>query len=209
MKENNVRNKKTVAFYLSLALCIIIAAAITVATVLTINARNAGPTIDADDKIDDKNEDNDNENKNNPVDTSSKYEFILPVKEVSTIIGYTFYKNQTLDCFHFHEGVDFAGDVGDEVMAVLDGTVESITTRNVLDGTVITLSHENGIKTSYTFVNVKEGLAVGDSVNRGDVISTIAEPDGSEYKDGAHLHFEVFKDGTKVDPELYLDISEK
>jgi len=71
--------------------------------------------------------------------------------------------------------------------------VESITTGSVLDGTVITLSHENGIKTSYTFVDVKEGLAVGDNVARGDVIATIAEPDGSEYKDGAHLHFEVFK----------------
>lgn len=205
-QRNEEQTRKSLAFYLSLALCIIIIAAITVATVLTVNNKKANESIDSGNQQEGENNDEKDENH---VDTSSKYEFILPVEQVDVITGYTFYKNQTLDCFHFHGGIDFAGEVGENVIAVLDGVVESITTGSVLDGTVITLSHENGIKTSYTFVDVKEGLAVGDNVARGDVIATIAEPDGSEYKDGAHLHFEVFKNGENVDPETYLEINEK
>lgn len=206
MKERNAeQTKKTLAFYLSLALTIVIIATITVATVLTMKSKN-DLAIDVGNQTD-KEQDGDKDDE--PVDSSSKYEFILPVENVNVITGYVFYKNQTLDCFHLHEGVDFACEVGENVVAVLDGVVESITTGSVLDGTVIVLSHENDVKTAYTYVNAVDGLKVGDTVNRGDVIATVAEPDGSEYKDGAHLHFEVFKNGTKVDPETYLEITEK
>ena len=41
------------------------------------------------------------------------------------------------------------------------------------------------------------------------VIATVAEANGNEYKDGAHLHFEITKDGTVVDPATYLTLEEK
>ena len=142
-------------------------------------------------------------------DVSSSYEFIAPVAQVDVINDYTFYHNTTLDCYHFHTGLDMSGEVGTEVMACLDGTVESITVGDVLDGTKVTLSHANGVKTCYYFIDAAETLKVGDTVSRGDVIGTIAQPAGSEYKDGAHLHFEVYKDGAVADPNDYLDIAEK
>ena len=50
---------------------------------------------------------------------------------------------------------------------------------------------------------------MGDKVEKGEVIATVAEATGNEYKDGAHLHFEVRKDGKTVDPAEYLTMEEK
>jgi murein DD-endopeptidase MepM/ murein hydrolase activator NlpD len=145
----------------------------------------------------------------NNTNVSVKYEFIAPIDSVDLINSYTFYKNNTLDYYHFHTGLDFAAEEGTEVFACMDGTVESITTGDLLDGTVITILHDNGVKTVYKFIDAKEGLSEGDSVKQGQVIGTIAQANGSEYKDGAHLHFEVYSDGKTANPEDYLDISAK
>ena len=59
------------------------------------------------------------------------------------------------------------------------------------------------------FVTEKEGLTVGQTVKKGDVIATVAEPTGNEYKDGAHLHFEVLENGKSVDPTKHLTLEEK
>jgi murein DD-endopeptidase MepM/ murein hydrolase activator NlpD len=61
----------------------------------------------------------------------------------------------------------------------------------------------------YRFVNQVENLKVGDQVGKGQVVATVAEANGSEYKDGAHLHFEILKDGASVDPSIYLTLEEK
>ena len=52
-------------------------------------------------------------------------------------------------------------------------------------------------------------MKVGDSVEKGQVIATVAEPTGNEYKDGAHLHFEITANGVQVDPTTYLTLEEK
>ena len=100
-------------------------------------------------------------------------------------------------------------EVGAEVFAVEAGVVESIYKDDLLLGTEIVVSHEGGLKSVYRFVTEAEGLKVGDSVKKGDVIATVAEPTGNEYKDGAHLHFEITKQGTNVDPTEYLTLEEK
>jgi murein DD-endopeptidase MepM/ murein hydrolase activator NlpD len=61
----------------------------------------------------------------------------------------------------------------------------------------------------YDYIEVREDLKVGDEVEKGEEIGTIAAPTGNEYKDGAHLHFEVWKDGKSVDPNTYFDGEEK
>ena len=57
-------------------------------------------------------------------------------------------------------------------------------------------------------VAVKEAIP-HSKVKKGDVIATVAEANGKEYKDGPHLHFEVFENNATVDPAKYLTFEEK
>ncbi|MBQ5929800.1 MAG: M23 family metallopeptidase, partial [Clostridia bacterium] len=145
---------------------------------------------------------------NKPVGGESEG-MAMPVSAVAVGNDYGFYHNKTLNNYYEHTGVDFTAEVGTEVFAVDAGVVESIYKEDLLLGTQIVVAHENGVKSVYRFVNEKEGLKVGDSVAKGDVIATVAEPTGNEYKDGAHLHFEITVDGKSVDPAAYLTLEEK
>jgi peptidase M23B len=218
MKEQepkNTKNKKLLTYYLILGACILVIAAIAVAVTLSITLGGNDMTLDDGndqtiDGDDDKDDEDDGDDDDDDVeDTTGDMTFLMPVEEVNAINSYGFYHNTTLDKYYLHTGIDFGGEAGSDVFAALDGTVESITTDPLLMGTTITLSHENGLKTVYTFVEAAEGLKAGDKVEKGDVIATVAEAMGQEYKDGAHLHFEVFLNGEAVDPEEYLDIDGK
>ncbi len=133
----------------------------------------------------------------------------LPVATVNVCNDYGFYHNKTLNCYYEHEGIDFTAEVGAEVRAVKDGVVESIFRDDVLLGTEIVVDHGDGMKTLYRFVDADENLTVGAKVKKGDVIATVAEANGNEYKDGAHLHFEITVSGENVDPALHLTLEEK
>lgn len=208
-QEQKPKNKKLLTYYLILGACILIIAAVAVAVTLSLTLGGNDMTVDGgNDQTDDGGTDNPDDG-GDATDTDGDTTFLIPVSEANALNSYGFYHNTTLDKYYFHTGIDFAGEAGDEVYAALDGTVESITTDPLLMGTTITLAHENGLKTVYTFVEAADGLEVGETVEKGDVIATVAEAMGQEYKDGAHLHFEVFLNGEAVDPETYLEISEK
>ncbi len=207
-QQSKPKNKKQLTYYLILGACILVIAAVTLAVTLSLTLKKDDIQLDADQTQDDGGDDEDRDD-GDAADTAGDNTFGMPVTAVNALNGYGFYHNTTLDKYYLHAGIDFAGETGDEVFAALDGTVESIVTDARLMGTTITLSHENGLKTAYTFVDALEGLEAGDAVKKGDVIATVAEPMGQEYKDGAHLHFEVFLNGSAVDPGQYLDIDGK
>ena len=134
---------------------------------------------------------------------------MMPVETVAIVNDYGFYHNKTLNNYYEHKGVDFSAEVGTEVLAVQDGVIESIYRDDILTGTEITVDHGDGVKTVYRFVTAREDLTVGAEVKRGECIATVAEATGEEYKDGAHLHFEVRKEGQTIDPAVYLTFEEK
>lgn len=184
--------KKILLYYLILAACILVAAAITVGVVFAVKG-NRNLTIE----------------KPEPVDTSSKYEFITPVKDVELLKAHVFAYDKTMDWYCLHEGMDFIAEAGTEVLAAVDGEIAEIELNDDLYGSVITIKHAGGIETVYKFVTPVSGLKKGDTVNRGDVIATVAPFKGVEHEDGDHLHFEVFKDGEVADPDDYLFIISK
>ncbi len=134
---------------------------------------------------------------------------IMPIETVALGSDYGFYYNQTLNSYYEHAGVDFMAEVGTEVLAAEDGTIESIYKDDLLSGTEIVVNHGNGLKTVYRFVTEAANVKVGDKVKKGEIIATVAEANGDEYKDGAHLHFEVLKNNQNVDPTTYLTLEEK
>ena len=203
--------KKIVAYYLILAACILVVAAITVSVVFAVN-KNRDITVDTPNDVvdsDDKNDNNDDDKKPPIVDTSTATEFISPVSNVVLMRDMAFFHNATLKNYYEHCGYDFSGEVGDEIYSVVDGKVIEIYTEDMLDGGVVKIEHANGVNTVYKFINPASTLKVGDTISRGTVIGTIAEPCGNEKNDGAHLHFEVYKNGALCDPSNFLDYNNK
>ena len=148
------------------------------------------------------------EGDNKPV-VSVPEGMVLPIAEATAGHDYGFYHNQTLDNYYVHKGVDFMASAGTQVVAVEDGVIESIYKDDILLGTEITVAHENGLKSVYRFVTELDDLRVGQKVEKGQAIATVAEPTGNEYKDGAHLHFEILENGQSVDQTLHLTMEEK
>ena len=105
-------------------------------------------------------------------------------------------------------GIDFFAEEGTPVYAVYDGTVKSVES-NLLKGVTITIDHGNGLYTIYNSLADGETVTVGQKVLQGDMIGEVSVSNRTEYKDGAHLHFEVMEDGVLIDPIKYLAIEEK
>ena len=116
--------------------------------------------------------------------------------------------NQTLGVYSAHLAIDISGIEGAKVFCAYAGQIESIET-DYLNGTVITVNHGNGLKTCYSSLEVDENLAVGQTLSAGQQLGIISTTNRQEYKEGAHLHFETFFNGEKVDPTDYLVLDEK
>lgn len=218
-KNKKKRISKEKRFYLTTAIgcALALVTIVTVAIVASVNGEsgqvNAPPpsssTPAPDDSGNGENNQGDTGNNGDEQVGGTTDTMVMPVATVSVLNDYGFYHNKTLNIYHEHAGLDFSAEVGTEVVAVASGVVESVYTSDVLTGTEIVIDHGDGIKTTYRFVTEKEGLKAGDTVNKGDVIATVAEATGAEYKDGAHLHFEISKNGIVTDPAEYLTLEEK
>ena len=203
-QEKKTHKRKVLFRYLILAACILLIAAITVITVCAVNdwfqprlSADSGVTKPVDPVEPDK-----------PTDTTVTAANPMSTLDMSREFGFN-YDVTLCGEYNYHLGMDMAAKVGDKVVVCLDGTIEDITVGDRVYGTTITVSHEGGIVTIYRFVDVKEGLKKGDKVKRGDQIGTVAEPNGKEFKEGPHLHFEVKKNGQNIDPAQFLDIADK
>ena len=98
-----------------------------------------------------------------------------------------------------HTGLDFAGPVGTPILASASGKVVSTGYEGAY-GNQIIIDHGNGYQTTYNHLS-GIGVSVGDKVSTGDQIGKRGSTGNST---GAHLHFEVTKDGKFVDPEGWL-----
>ena len=104
-----------------------------------------------------------------------------------------------------HSGIDISWDGchGSPVYAAADGTVTTVQTEyipNYDKGMYVIIDHGNGYETLYSHCSailVREGA----TVRAGDVIAQIGN---TGWSTGAHLHFELRKDGTPVDPMQYI-----
>lgn len=140
--------------------------------------------------------------------TDQKIEFVAPVKNASVGKDYTSSTvvfNQTLGVYTGHMGLDFSAEAGSAVVCTYAGKIESITT-SYLQGTTVTVDHGNGLKTVYNSIEVKEGLSEGQSIAAGETLGSVSDNNRQEYKDGAHLHFEVLENDVRVDPKKYLNV---
>ena len=99
----------------------------------------------------------------------------------------------------WHEGVDFAGREGADIVAVASGVV-SWSGQRYGYGKMVEVAHGDGVITRYAH-NQENLVKVGDMVRRGDVVALMGN---SGRSTGPHVHFEVHKNGRPVDPASYL-----
>ncbi|MDX1651379.1 MAG: M23 family metallopeptidase [Brumimicrobium sp.] len=99
-----------------------------------------------------------------------------------------------------HWGLDFTAEIGTEIYATGDGVVETVESNSWGYGREIVINHGFGYKTRYAHLSEFK-VKVGQRVKRGDLIGLM----GSSGKStGPHLHYEVEKDGQKVNPIDYF-----
>ena len=135
----------------------------------------------------------------------------MPVQGASIIkdyVGASVVYNQTLGLYTGHKAIDFAAEEGTAVSCVYDGVIESIEISKV-NGTTVMVDHGNGLKSVYNSIEAVESLQEGATVLKGDALGTVSANNKTEYLDGAHLHFEVWENGEKIDPTKYLTIDGK
>ena len=99
----------------------------------------------------------------------------------------------------WHDGVDFAGKAGSNIVAVASGVV-SWSGERYGYGKMVEVAHGDGVITRYAH-NQENLVKVGDMVRRGDVVALMGN---SGRSTGPHVHFEVHKNGRPVDPASYL-----
>jgi len=98
-----------------------------------------------------------------------------------------------------HDGIDFAGKEGTNIIAVAGGVVTWTGTRSGY-GEMIELSHGDGFVTRYAH-NKENLVKPGDFVKKGQAIALMGS---SGRSTGAHVHYEVYKHGRPVDPASYI-----
>ena len=106
-----------------------------------------------------------------------------------------------------HTGVDLGGSYGSPIVAAADGIVIKASapvagqnTGGSDYGNYIVIDHGGGVSTLYGHCKDLY-VSVGDTVTAGQKIAACGSTGTST---GAHLHFEVRVDGTRVDPAGYI-----
>ncbi len=100
----------------------------------------------------------------------------------------------------YHFGIDIANRTGTPIYAADDGYVMLAGQDTWGYGLQVILDHGNGYKTRYAHLS-KILVKAGQIVKRGEKIGLMGSTGRST---GPHLHFEIIKNGTRVDPTLHL-----
>lgn len=99
-----------------------------------------------------------------------------------------------------HGGIDYGLPEGTPVYASADGVVQSTPFDAPGFGNYIKLVTEDGVELFYGHLNEKS-VSGGTKVKAGDLVGYSGN---SGQSSGPHLHFEVRKDGNKMDPGAFL-----
>ncbi len=99
-----------------------------------------------------------------------------------------------------HPGIDFTAPMGTPIYATADGVVKSSEFNAGGYGNCVVLNHGFGYQTLYGHMS-KLGCRTGQKVKRGDLIGYVGSTGKST---GPHVHYEVIKNGDKIDPINYF-----
>jgi murein DD-endopeptidase MepM/ murein hydrolase activator NlpD len=129
----------------------------------------------------------------------SARQFLLrtPVPTGQFRSGFGARRHPILGYVRMHTGVDWSARTGTPILAAGNGTVAKAGWEGGY-GRQTVIRHPNGYETSYNHQSAfAKGIQVGAKVRQGQVIGYVG---ASGLATGAHLHYELMVNGTKVDP---------
>jgi len=100
----------------------------------------------------------------------------------------------------FHAGLDFAAPQGTPIYATADGTVTTAGNTGNGYGNHVVINHGYGYETLFGHM-VRVKVRSGQKVKRGEVIGWVGSTGKST---GPHCHYEVHKNGVKMDPVYFF-----
>jgi len=121
----------------------------------------------------------------------SQIHFFSPVKGLIT---------NSYNAKENHFGTDIVAGDNNVVVSALEGTV-TMANWTLKTGWVIQIQHENNLLTVYKH-NAELLKEVGDHVEAGEAVAIIGN--SGELTTGPHLHFELWRNGSPLDPEKYI-----
>ena len=99
-----------------------------------------------------------------------------------------------------HAGLDFAAPQGTPIYATANGTITVAGNTGNGYGNHVVINHGYGYETLYGHM-VKVKARVGQQIKRGEVIGYVGSTGKST---GPHCHYEVHKNGQKIDPVYFF-----
>ncbi len=143
-------------------------------------------------------------NENN-VNYENTTQFIFPVEGevIKEFAKDNLIYSETLEEWITHTGIDIKADRTTIVKSVSDGTVKSIK-NDPRYGLTVTIEHSDGYTSLYSSLLTAEFVKEGEKVTQGQTIGTVGNSAVFEVAEDNHLHFELLKDGSNINPEMYL-----
>ena len=141
----------------------------------------------------------------NYVDSQDKFNLTKNELVIENKMFFSPIKGEITQAFNFEENhfaVDIAADIGTPVKSILDGKI-LFSEWSVDTGHVIIVDHGDNIVSVYKH-NSKSLKEQNDFVQAGEVIAYSGNQ--GSLSSGPHLHFELWKNGTPIDPEPLLNL---
>lgn len=126
------------------------------------------------------------------------FDYCAPVAgTLSSDFGYREHPTEGEERFHY--GVDLAADVGTEIRCFADGTVTAVGDSSSY-GRYCVVAHQGGYSTLYAHCS-RVTVSSGAAISRGNKIAEVGE---TGMATGPHLHFELQREGTYLNPIYYV-----
>ena len=141
----------------------------------------------------------------NYVDSQDKFNLTKNELVIENKMFFSPIKGDITQAFNFEENhfaIDIAADIGTPVKSILDGKI-LFSEWSVDTGHVIIVDHGDNIVSVYKH-NSKSLKEQNDFVQAGEVIAYSGNQ--GSLSSGPHLHFELWKNGTPIDPEPLLNL---
>lgn len=103
-----------------------------------------------------------------------------------------------------HSGIDYAADQGTPIVAPAPGTV-ALTGDLYFNGKTVVINHGGGFVSVMCHMH-EVFVQENQKIKRGDNIGTVGSTGRST---GPHLHWTISLQGTKVDPAVFIEVTDK